>query len=169
MEIDFCPQCRGVWLDRGELDKIIDAIRSRHGIAGRRDEGRSSPGFSAHDDRQRSKHHGYKRRRSFLSDLFDLNHADESPYEWPGQGESVFTQENETILHASPTKVWSALTRFEDYGHWNPFIRISGSLALDAIVKYSFRMKKSKRGFFIINARISVLEHQRHISLSLWL
>lgn len=81
-----------------------------------------------------------------------------------GQGESVFTQENETILHASPTKVWSALTRFEDYGHWNPFIRISGSLALDAIVKYSFRMKKSKRGFFIINARISVLEHQRHIS-----
>lgn len=24
VEIDFCPQCRGVWLDRGELDKIID-------------------------------------------------------------------------------------------------------------------------------------------------
>ena len=24
IEIDFCPQCRGVWLDRGELDKIID-------------------------------------------------------------------------------------------------------------------------------------------------
>jgi len=24
VEIDYCPQCRGVWLDRGELDKIID-------------------------------------------------------------------------------------------------------------------------------------------------
>ena len=24
VEIDFCPQCRGVWLDRGELDKIIE-------------------------------------------------------------------------------------------------------------------------------------------------
>jgi len=24
VEIDFCPRCRGVWLDRGELDKIID-------------------------------------------------------------------------------------------------------------------------------------------------
>ena len=24
IEIDFCPQCRGVWLDRGELDKIIE-------------------------------------------------------------------------------------------------------------------------------------------------
>jgi len=31
IEIDYCPQCRGVWLDRGELDKIIeraDAVRS---------------------------------------------------------------------------------------------------------------------------------------------
>lgn len=24
IEIDYCPQCRGVWLDRGELDKVID-------------------------------------------------------------------------------------------------------------------------------------------------
>jgi len=76
----------------------------------------------------------------------------------------VFTQENETILHASPLKVWSALTRFEDYEHWSPFIRISGPLALDAIVQYSFRMKKNKRGFSVINARISHLEHQRHVS-----
>jgi uncharacterized protein len=28
VEIDFCPQCRGVWLDRGELDKIIDRTSS---------------------------------------------------------------------------------------------------------------------------------------------
>ena len=26
IEIDYCPQCRGVWLDRGELDKIIDRV-----------------------------------------------------------------------------------------------------------------------------------------------
>ena len=26
IEIDYCPQCRGVWLDRGELDKIIERI-----------------------------------------------------------------------------------------------------------------------------------------------
>ena len=26
VEIDYCPQCRGVWLDRGELDKIIDRV-----------------------------------------------------------------------------------------------------------------------------------------------
>lgn len=28
VEIDFCPQCRGVWLDRGELDKIIDRVNA---------------------------------------------------------------------------------------------------------------------------------------------
>ena len=42
IEIDFCPQCRGVWLDRGELDKIIEQMariamlyrrRSRYSIA----------------------------------------------------------------------------------------------------------------------------------------
>ena len=29
VEIDYCPQCRGVWLDRGELDKIIERKRQR--------------------------------------------------------------------------------------------------------------------------------------------
>src|ERR687886_706998 len=28
IEIDYCPQCRGIWLDRGELDKIIDRAAS---------------------------------------------------------------------------------------------------------------------------------------------
>jgi Zn-finger nucleic acid-binding protein len=28
VEIDYCPQCRGVWLDRGELDKIIDRVNT---------------------------------------------------------------------------------------------------------------------------------------------
>jgi Zn-finger nucleic acid-binding protein len=32
VEIDYCPQCRGVWLDRGELDKIID--RAADGFGG---------------------------------------------------------------------------------------------------------------------------------------
>jgi Zn-finger nucleic acid-binding protein len=33
VEIDYCPQCRGVWLDRGELDKIIDRADSFGGAA----------------------------------------------------------------------------------------------------------------------------------------
>jgi uncharacterized protein len=33
VEIDYCPQCRGVWLDRGELDKIIDRAAELMGSA----------------------------------------------------------------------------------------------------------------------------------------
>lgn len=77
IEIDYCPQCRGVWLDRGELDKIID--RSSGASPGRRDddEGRdysSRPG-PAHGEH--GAHHGghykKKKREGFLSDLFDFD------------------------------------------------------------------------------------------------
>ncbi|MFZ5701340.1 MULTISPECIES: zf-TFIIB domain-containing protein [Sphingomonadaceae] len=71
VEIDYCPQCRGVWLDRGELDKIIE--RSERVEEPR---GRLSPNFDRqHSDDRRghgySGHHGGKRRRGFLSELFD--------------------------------------------------------------------------------------------------
>ena len=72
--------------------------------------------------------------------------------------------ENETILHASPPKVWTALTRFEDYGRWNPFIRIDGPLAQGALVQYSFRMKADKARFFTVDARITELEPQKQIA-----
>lgn len=67
VEIDYCPSCRGIWLDRGELDKIIE--RSHQEAPGY---GASAP-FSRgeHDgqDEHRSKH-GY-RKKSFFADLFD--------------------------------------------------------------------------------------------------
>ncbi len=76
VEIDYCPQCRGVWLDRGELDKIIDRAQSQP-------EGRMSPppdaeyqqGQYRRDDDDRYKHdYGYrKKRKGFLSDLFDFD------------------------------------------------------------------------------------------------
>lgn len=78
VEIDYCPQCRGVWLDRGELDKIIE--RSAADLAPPqapqapplpRDQGYAPPIQQAgygyrHDDR-----HKYKRKKSFLEELFD--------------------------------------------------------------------------------------------------
>ena len=75
VEIDFCPDCRGVWLDRGELDKIIE--RSAGEMAPRAPEprgyaedrygghGRHGGGHGSH-----GKHGGY-RRKSWLSELFD--------------------------------------------------------------------------------------------------
>jgi len=65
VEIDYCPQCRGVWLDRGELDKIID--RSRKGTSRRYEEDEDN-------DTERYRHSGGRRRRkSFLEDLFDFD------------------------------------------------------------------------------------------------
>ena len=72
VEIDYCPQCRGVWLDRGELDKIIERSAADHAPAAlppqaqRYDEPRL--GDRHYDDRDR-RHH--KRRKSFFEELFD--------------------------------------------------------------------------------------------------
>lgn len=70
VEIDYCPACRGVWLDRGELDKLIERSAS---ITPNRSEGSSSsrqPEFVDSDYRHdRNRHTG--RRKSWLSDIFD--------------------------------------------------------------------------------------------------
>lgn len=73
VEIDYCPQCRGVWLDRGELDKIIE--RSSAAMApppppppaygSPFDPRREETGY----DQPRTKR---KKRDSFLDDLFDF-------------------------------------------------------------------------------------------------
>jgi|SRR5215211_6870313 len=82
IEVDYCPNCRGVWLDRGELDKIIERSASSYDDDGdyrpRREEyrepSRDSYGESYRpDDRQNQ---GYpqtkKKKRSLLEDLFDF-------------------------------------------------------------------------------------------------
>lgn len=67
IEIDYCPTCRGVWLDRGELDKIVERSGAAHPAAGRSPTGGASPW-----DADPHAHGGSrKRRRSFLEELFD--------------------------------------------------------------------------------------------------
>jgi Zn-finger nucleic acid-binding protein len=75
IEIDYCPKCRGVWLDRGELDKIIE--RSVASEAPPRSAEKPAfqerPGYQEqryHDDRH--EHRPKKRKESFLGDLFDF-------------------------------------------------------------------------------------------------
>jgi len=59
IEIDVCPRCRGVWLDRGELDKLLEREAAPpHRPADRRD-------FDDDDDRYP------RRRRSIWTELFD--------------------------------------------------------------------------------------------------
>jgi len=82
VEIDFCPQCRGVWLDRGELDKIIDRVATTLSAppaapTGDRDDDRPrEDDRSRDDDRYRGDDRGDRRKRkkrSFLDDLFDFD------------------------------------------------------------------------------------------------
>lgn len=79
IEIDYCPDCRGVWLDRGELDKIIErsaaaepaaaeAVRGEPRRDGR-DEYRRD-GYRDDDDRHKDKRY---RKRGLLGDLFDFD------------------------------------------------------------------------------------------------
>ncbi|HZR96773.1 MAG TPA: zf-TFIIB domain-containing protein [Gaiellaceae bacterium] len=64
IEIDYCPTCRGVWLDRGELDKIIERTSDDE-----RDGALESRGEPLDDERSRG---GRRRKRSMLGDLFEL-------------------------------------------------------------------------------------------------
>ncbi|GAB2508135.1 zf-TFIIB domain-containing protein [Paramicrobacterium agarici] len=71
IEIDYCPQCRGVWLDRGELDKIIDRSETVPPAAA---QSFPPPQQPRYDDRRYGDDRGYGRKRkreSWLSDLFD--------------------------------------------------------------------------------------------------
>jgi Zn-finger nucleic acid-binding protein len=77
-EIDYCPTCRGVWLDRGELDKIIERSAGP-AVAAAPPPSQPDPRYARepyrdHDDRRHHGHSGHhypKRRKSFLEELFD--------------------------------------------------------------------------------------------------
>jgi uncharacterized protein len=100
VEIDYCPTCRGVWLDRGELDKIIqraaaydappmDQRMEQRGTPPQGYDPRTDPrnqppsqGYRRDDDdwyehNRSSNHdtyygHGKPKKKSFLSEVFDI-------------------------------------------------------------------------------------------------
>lgn len=81
VEIDYCPKCRGVWLDKGELDKLLDhAAQKNEGGNYEKpsfnDNHKSYPqDFERNDkyaDRNKYPQHGRK-KKSFLSDFFDFD------------------------------------------------------------------------------------------------
>jgi len=78
VEIDYCPICRGVWLDRGELDKIIER-GAPQAPATPTPQPYQEPNYPPQQYDKHGKHDGYnqgyprkKRKESFLGDLFDF-------------------------------------------------------------------------------------------------
>jgi Zn-finger nucleic acid-binding protein len=80
IEIDYCPSCRGVWLDRGELDKIIDRSLTQSEAAAppappgpaplpHQDSGYQRPGYQ--EPKYADPRYRKKRKESWLSEIFD--------------------------------------------------------------------------------------------------
>ncbi|HJQ08247.1 MAG TPA: zf-TFIIB domain-containing protein [Candidatus Saccharimonadales bacterium] len=87
IEVDYCPKCRGVWLDRGELDKVIERSSASNTAAPSPHYGREEFDDEDHrreyrdrehyEERHRDEHRGpdprhHKKKESFLGDLFDF-------------------------------------------------------------------------------------------------
>ena len=91
VEIDYCPQCRGVWLDRGELDKIIERTTPAPVAPAVPVASPPTPGAPPlmpppaqgdyrrrreydddDDDDHRHGQHGKKKKKGFFGDLFDF-------------------------------------------------------------------------------------------------
>ncbi|WP_019239695.1 MULTISPECIES: TFIIB-type zinc ribbon-containing protein [Enorma] len=72
VEIDYCPECRGIWLDRGELDKIVD--RARGARADYRDDDRREYRDERYDDRRydEKRYREHKKKKSPMSALGDI-------------------------------------------------------------------------------------------------
>ncbi|RZJ18461.1 MAG: hypothetical protein EOO54_15540 [Haliea sp.] len=86
IEIDYCPQCRGVWLDRGELDKLIERaaavqpaggpVTSAHPMQAQPPQGmpprqHRQPDFVDSDYRSNGGYGYGKRKKSWMSEIFD--------------------------------------------------------------------------------------------------
>jgi Zn-finger nucleic acid-binding protein len=79
IEIDYCPQCRGVWLDRGELDKIIECSAREAAPAAPPPPPLTPPPLqqpqydSRHDYRENhhDSHQDYRGKKSIWKELFD--------------------------------------------------------------------------------------------------
>jgi len=84
VEIDYCPNCRGVWLDKGELDKLLEQVNQRGEVDHRSESvNRNNADFQTrqapqgYDNRESyrndPRHRHPNKKKSFLSDFFDFD------------------------------------------------------------------------------------------------
>ena len=80
VEIDYCPKCRGVWLDRGEIDKLIEKAVASGGRGGyddddddddRRKHYPPPPPQGGYPQNPQGGHYPQKKKKNFLTEIFD--------------------------------------------------------------------------------------------------
>lgn len=82
VEIDYCPECRGIWLDRGELDKLIEKEQSynkeHYGNYSKKEYDEHYTDKHYHDDYyndknyKNDKYHHKRKKESFMGEIFDI-------------------------------------------------------------------------------------------------
>lgn len=77
IEIDYCPKCRGIWLDKGELEKIIE--RTNQHYSNRDNYERDYHSKDKYDERHYvprhdgGGHYPHKKKKSFFDEMFDFD------------------------------------------------------------------------------------------------
>jgi uncharacterized protein len=71
VHVDACPSCRGIWLDRGELDKILERSATHYSSKANYESDYKRYGYQEHD-KHYDKNHPHKKKKSFLDDFFDF-------------------------------------------------------------------------------------------------
>lgn len=73
VEIDYCPSCRGVWLDRGELDKIIERSSMQNNSSSKHQYEQShKEHYNKYNNHNQQGYHK-KKKEGFLSEIFDFD------------------------------------------------------------------------------------------------
>lgn len=73
VEIDYCPKCRGVWLDKGELDKLIERSASYNYKEDDDDRYKEQKNYPPQSGHYNDPHYKHKKKKGFLSDFLDFD------------------------------------------------------------------------------------------------
>lgn len=71
IEIDYCPNCRGIWLDRGELDKIIEKSNQPANVPPQQQQPHSQPQYDSYGRPLKHEYYKHHKQKNWLSELFD--------------------------------------------------------------------------------------------------
>jgi hypothetical protein len=74
VEIDYCPKCRGIWLDKGELEKIMERTNQHYSDRNNYEKDYHDKSYvPRHDGSHTHPHYPHKKKKSFFDEMFDFD------------------------------------------------------------------------------------------------